>query len=75
MKCRKCKKEIPEDAIYCCYCRAKQAAGEHKPKSRGNGTGTVYPSPDGKGYIAEVTLGYYKGEDGKEASGNQEEKI
>ena len=65
MKCRICKKEIPDDAVYCCYCGKKQMICPHKPKRRANGTGTIYPSPGGKGYVAEKTLGYYKGKDGK----------
>ena len=60
MLCRKCKKEIPNDAVYCPYCRAKQVLKiTHGVKSRGNGTGTVYKLSNGK-YKVEVVTGYYK---------------
>lgn len=61
-KNKKCGKEIPEGSAYCLYCGVSQAAKERKPKSRGNGTGTVYQR--GKKYVAEVTLYYYIGDDG-----------
>lgn len=50
MKCIKCQKEIPDDAVFCCYCGRKQA-GMHavKPKKyrgkkgrRTRGTGSIY---------------------------------
>ena len=62
MLCRKCEKEIPEGAVFCPWCGVKQAVPQRKPKSRGNGTGSVYRS--GKTWTAEVTLGYTLREDG-----------
>lgn len=60
MPCRKCKKSIPLDSLFCQYCGAKQAVEvEHKTKSRGNGTGSVYRLPNGK-WRVEITLGYEK---------------
>lgn len=56
MKCRKCKAEIPEDAKYCPQCGTKVGTGS-APKSRGNGTGTVYKR--GKSWVSAKTLGYY----------------
>lgn len=56
MTCKKCKKEIPDDAKYCQYCGTSQA---NKPKTRrvrGNGLGTVYK--EGARWTAEVTLGW-----------------
>lgn len=41
MICRKCKKEIPDDAVYCCYCRTKQKREPLKTKRRANGMGCV----------------------------------
>lgn len=62
--CRKCKKEIPDESIYCLYCGVKQTlAHSHSVKKRGNGQGTVYKTPSGK-YRAEVVLGYYTDEKG-----------
>ena len=58
MLCKKCKKEIPEAAPFCCWCGAKQSAPERKRKSRGNGQGSVYKTPSGT-WAAEVTLGWY----------------
>lgn len=61
--CKKCGRDLPPDAVLCCYCGTRQAAKERTPKSRGNGQGSVYRSPSGK-WVAAVTLGYAV-EDGK----------
>lgn len=63
MLCDYCSREIPSDALYCCYCGRLTAAGRlgHSGKGkshRGNGTGSVYKRPDGK-YQVTVTLGWY----------------
>lgn len=44
MKCIKCKADIPDDSIFCCYCGKKQTTRpkKRKPRSVGNGSGTVY---------------------------------
>lgn len=44
MKCIKCKADIPADSIFCCYCGKKQVTcpKKRKPRSVGNGSGTVY---------------------------------
>ena len=59
----KCRREIPNDSLYCAYCNSKQVKKIRNVKSRGNGQGTVYKLPNGK-YKVEVVLGYYK-ENGK----------
>lgn len=64
MLCKKCEKEMPADATFCCYCGQRLVAPPRKPKSRGNGQGSVYQLPSGK-YRAEKVLGYYLEEDGK----------
>ena len=61
MICRKCRKEVP-DAPFCCQCGAK-AEVTRKPKSRGNGTGSVYQLPNGK--WRAVKASFYLGADGK----------
>lgn len=64
MNCKKCKKEIPEESIFCMFCGSRQKPLEGRPsKKRGNGQGSVYKLPNGK-YRAVATVGYYL-EDGK----------
>jgi integrase len=64
MECKKCRKEIPDQSIYCMYCGANQIQSQRRTKSRGNGTGTVFKLPNGK-YLADVTVGYYVDKNGK----------
>lgn len=45
MNCVKCKKDIPEDAIFCPYCGKKQQSEKKKKKKRANGTGSVIRKP------------------------------
>lgn len=62
--CKKCNKNLPDDALLCCYCGQPLQAAEKKTKSRGNGQGSVYQLKNKK-YIAVKTLGYYLDETGK----------
>lgn len=62
MKCRKCKVELPEGSKYCNMCGAKVAV-ERKPKSRGNGTGTVYKR--GANWTAVIVTGFELDSDNK----------
>ncbi len=56
MLCKKCGRSIPDDALYCPYCGKKQAADSpRKTKQRGNGSGTVYQTPNKK-WRAEVRI-------------------
>lgn len=55
LKCRKCRAELPEGSRFCPSCGAKQDV-TRKPKSRGNGTGSVYKLPNGT-WIAVKVLG------------------
>lgn len=41
MNCRKCKKELPDGAPYCCWCGVKQDAPPRR-RRRSNGEGYVY---------------------------------
>ena len=70
MQCKKCKKEIEADSIYCRFCGKKQISEEkpRKKQKRPNGTGSVYKSPGNrqKPFVARimqqgklVTLGTY----------------
>lgn len=63
MVCRKCKKEIPAESVYCMFCGVKQAVQDKAVKARANGTGTVYKR--GKTWTAKVTVGYDIDKDGK----------
>lgn len=56
MLCPKCKKDMPPDAVFCCFCGKKIQPSNRAPKKRGNGQGTVFKL-NGK-WAAEVTLGY-----------------
>ena len=64
MLCVKCKREIPDDFAFCNFCGAPQQKRQRNPKKRGNGQGSVFPLKRG-GYIAIVTVGWYKDENGK----------
>ena len=42
MECIKCKKDIPDGSVFCCWCGKQQQAPHRKALKRANGTGTVY---------------------------------
>lgn len=62
-KCLRCKTELIPGASFCHVCGAKQGSGR-KPRTRGNGQGTVYQLPN-KTWQAEITTGYEVDEYGK----------
>ena len=64
MNCKKCGAEIPKDAVFCHKCGVRQQPQTQRPKSRGNGQGSAYKTPNGK-WAAVVTLGYTLDDDGK----------
>ena len=41
MTCRKCSRDLPSDAVYCCYCGVKQVLAKKRASKRANGTGSV----------------------------------
>lgn len=57
MICRKCSRDLPADAVFCCYCGVKQVA-ERKNKSKGNGLGSVYRRTDRDCWCVAVTTGF-----------------
>lgn len=64
MICRKCNKDIPEDAVFCHLCGTRQVAAERKHRKRANGTGCVSRMAGNrvKPWIARragVTIGTY----------------
>ena len=42
MECRKCSRDLPADAVYCCYCGRRLSGGPRKAAKRPNGAGSVY---------------------------------
>ena len=57
MLCRKCKKDISEDAKFCSHCGAKQQY-ERAVRKRGRGLGTAFRAPNGT-WTAECTVDWY----------------
>lgn len=55
MPCRKCKREIPSDALFCPYCGVKQESTRRKSK-RGNGLGSAYKR--GNSWESRVVVRY-----------------
>lgn len=65
MICPRCKKDIPDDAMLCCYCgRNIVRKAPAKAHQRGNGTGTAIKR--GKYWTAVVTVKMFKDENGKD---------
>lgn len=42
VRCKKCRKDIPDESLYCLFCGTKQVKEKKKALKRANGTGTVY---------------------------------
>lgn len=61
--CVKCGRDIPEGARFCPWCGKKNPAviQRQKPRTRGNGQGTVYKDSRSGKWIAQVTVGWYDG--------------
>jgi integrase len=62
MNCRKCKKEIPDESVFCCFCGSKQETTPHTKKRRGNGEGTVFKR--GQTWTARAILGWWVDDSG-----------
>lgn len=54
MRCRKCRKAIPDGSKYCNWCGAKQISPP-RTKQRANGEGTVYEIRNGR-WIADASV-------------------
>ena len=64
MECIKCKKDIPDGSVFCCWCGKQQQAPQRKALKRANGTGTVYKLQGRRTrpWVAaknKVVIGYY----------------
>ena len=82
MKCKKCKKEIDGQYIYCPWCGKKQVSTTRKSVKRENGTGSVYRRADlknrpwvaatpAKGTGRPEIIGYYTtAQEAKDALGD-----
>ncbi len=63
MRCKSCHKNLPENAVYCCYC-GKPLIGQKESKPRRpNGTGYIFKR--GRYYYIQATLGYDTKPNGK----------
>ena len=56
MLCTKCRREIPDDAVLCCYC-GKKYIKEKRTGSRANGTGSVYYDASKRRWVAQIVSG------------------
>jgi len=61
MACRKCKREIPDDSVFCPWCGIRQ---EKKSGTRKKGNGTGYAYKRGSTWTACVTIGFYTDKSG-----------
>ena len=63
MICPRCSREIPDDAVLCCYCgRSIVKKGAARKHQRGNGTGTAFKR--GKSWTAIYTVGWRRDDEG-----------
>ena len=63
MTCPRCRRDIPDDAAFCCYCgRVIQRKAPARAHQRGNGTGTAWRR--GKTWTSVVTVSFTHDADG-----------
>ena len=65
MICIKCKKEIPDGALFCCFCGRKQFAAQKKTKRRARGTGTIRKDTRYSSQWIAIAPPTFKGTNGK----------
>ena len=56
MICRKCSRDLPDGAVFCCWCGVKQEITRTK-KTASNGEGSIYRRADRPGWTVAWTLG------------------
>lgn len=57
MICRKCDRELPEDAVFCCYCGVRQEVRQQNSRTKGNGMGSIYKNSARPGWMVAWTVG------------------
>lgn len=59
MNCKKCKKDIPDGAVFCPWCGKKQESTERPRSKRANGMGSIYKIKGRrtKPWAASITIG------------------
>ena len=63
LTCKKCARELPPDAVYCCYCGVRLVAAKPKRRKRANGSGTVFRCRGA--WAIEITEGWIPSADGE----------
>ena len=64
MNCTKCQREIPDDAVFCCYCGKRLVAAPPKPRTGKRGSGQGSARKRGSTWTAVWTVGF-RAEGGK----------
>lgn len=57
MTCRKCSCVLPDGAVFCLACGVRQQRRQQNPKSKGNGTGSIYKDASRSGWVVAYTTG------------------
>ena len=65
MICIKCKKDIPDGALFCCFCGRKQVVTQKKTKRRARGTGTIRKDTRYSSQWIAIAPPTFKGTNGK----------
>lgn len=61
--CRKCARELPADALFCCYCGVRLIPAKPKRRKRANGSGTIFRYRGS--WAIEYTVGWTPTADGR----------
>ena len=73
MICPKCRKDIPEGSVFCCWCGKKLIPSPRKPKRSPNGTGSAFKR--GSGWVAQAVVGYRELPDDITAPENSRQRV